>query len=38
MAPTLSKLKQYHNSVVGIVGISAAVWIIVYGKISHRKR
>uniref|UniRef100_A0A0K8TQR6 Putative peroxisomal long-chain acyl-coa transporter abc superfamily protein n=1 Tax=Tabanus bromius TaxID=304241 RepID=A0A0K8TQR6_TABBR len=38
MAPALSKLAQHQNSILGAVGVSAAVWIIVFGKMTHKRR
>lgn len=38
MAPSLSKLAKHQSTIVGVAGMSAAVWIIAYGKFSHRKR
>lgn len=38
MAPNISKLAKYQSSAVCLAGVSAAVWIIVYGKISHSRR
>lgn len=37
MAPTLSKLKQYQSSLICLSGLSAAAWIIIYGKSSNKK-
>lgn len=34
----ISKLAKYQSSAVCLAGVSAAVWIIVYGKISHSRR
>ncbi|XP_037918924.1 ATP-binding cassette sub-family D member 3 [Hermetia illucens] len=38
MAPNFSKLAKHQSAIVGVAGVSAAVWIIAYGKFSHRKR
>lgn len=38
MAPSLSKLAEHRNSVVGLCGISAAIWIIAYGKRNRKSR
>lgn len=38
MAPMLSKLQQYQGSLVCLTGLSAAAWIIIYGKSSNKKR
>ncbi|XP_031622800.1 ATP-binding cassette sub-family D member 3 [Contarinia nasturtii] len=36
MAPTLSKLKQYQSSLICLSGLSAAAWIIIYGKTNRK--
>lgn len=38
MAPALSKLAQHQSAIVGITGISAALWIIAHGKLASKKR
>lgn len=38
MAPVFSKLVQHQSTIVGVTGISAALWIIVYGKMSSKRR
>lgn len=38
MAPSLSKLAKNKSAIVGVTGVSAALWIIAYGKLSHKKR
>lgn len=38
MAPALSKLAQNQSAIVGAAGMTAALWIIAYGKISNNKR
>lgn len=38
MAPSLSKLKEYQSSLICLSGLSAAAWIIIYGKTSNKKR
>ncbi|XP_059223265.1 ATP-binding cassette sub-family D member 3 [Stomoxys calcitrans] len=38
MAPSLSTLRENQNAIVGLTGISAAVWIIAYGKINSKRR
>ncbi|XP_055911026.1 ATP-binding cassette sub-family D member 3 [Eupeodes corollae] len=38
MAPALSKLAQHQSAIVGLTGISAALWIIGHGKMSNKKR
>ncbi|XP_055384994.1 ATP-binding cassette sub-family D member 3 [Condylostylus longicornis] len=38
MAHSLSKLLKNPSSLVGIAGLSAAVWIITYGKISRNRK
>uniref|UniRef100_A0A6B2EGR3 Putative peroxisomal long-chain acyl-coa transporter abc superfamily protein n=1 Tax=Phlebotomus kandelakii TaxID=1109342 RepID=A0A6B2EGR3_9DIPT len=36
MAPSLSKLAQHQNKVLSLIGVSAAVWIILCGQRSNR--
>lgn len=38
MAPSLSKLKEYKSSLICLSGLTAAAWIIIYGKSSNKKR
>lgn len=38
MAPSLSKLKEYQSSLICLSGLSAAAWIIIYGKSTNKKR
>lgn len=38
MAPALSKLRENQNVIVGLTGISAALWIIAYGKMNSKRR
>ncbi|KAI8120416.1 hypothetical protein FF38_01537 [Lucilia cuprina] len=38
MAPALSKLRENQNAIVGLTGISAALWIIGYGKMNSKRR
>lgn len=38
MAPALSKLRENQNAIVGVTGISAALWIIAYGKMNNKRR
>lgn len=38
MAPALSKLRENQNVIVGLTGISAALWIIAYGKSNSKRR
>ncbi|TMW51549.1 hypothetical protein DOY81_003380 [Sarcophaga bullata] len=38
MAPALSKLRENQSAIVGVTGISAALWIIAYGKMSSKRR
>lgn len=38
MAPILSKIQQCQSSLICLTGISAAAWIILYGKTSNKKR
>lgn len=38
MAPALSKLRENQNLIIGLTGISTALWIIVYGKYSYKRR
>ncbi|XP_053948942.1 ATP-binding cassette sub-family D member 3 [Anastrepha ludens] len=38
MAPALSKITQNQSAIVGVAGVSAALWIIAYGKISSKRR
>ncbi|EDV46757.1 ATP-binding cassette sub-family D member 3 [Drosophila erecta] len=38
MAPALSKLANNQSAIVGVAGMTAAVWIIAYGKMSNKKR
>ncbi|XP_004529678.1 ATP-binding cassette sub-family D member 3 [Ceratitis capitata] len=38
MAPALSKIAQNQSAIVGVAGVSAALWIIAYGKMSSKRR
>ncbi|KAH8421347.1 hypothetical protein KR009_002422 [Drosophila setifemur] len=38
MAPALSKLANNQSAIVGVAGMTAALWIIAYGKMSNKKR
>ncbi|KAH8273347.1 hypothetical protein KR018_005304 [Drosophila ironensis] len=38
MAPALSKLANHQSAIVGVAGMTAALWIIAYGKMSNKKR
>ncbi|XP_011177265.1 ATP-binding cassette sub-family D member 3 [Zeugodacus cucurbitae] len=38
MAPALSKITQNQSAIVGVAGVSAALWIIAYGKMSSKRR
>lgn len=38
MAPILSKFQQHQSGFVCLAGLSAAAWIIIYGKSSNQKR
>ncbi|XP_034118477.1 ATP-binding cassette sub-family D member 3 [Drosophila nasuta] len=38
MAPALSKLAHNQSAIVGVAGMTAALWIIAYGKMSNKKR
>ncbi|EDX02077.1 ATP-binding cassette sub-family D member 3 [Drosophila teissieri] len=38
MAPALSKLANNQSAIVGVAGMTAAIWIIAYGKMSNKKR
>lgn len=38
MAPVLSKIRENQNSVLSIIGVSAAAWIILYGRLSRNKK
>lgn len=38
MAPSLSKLAEQKHSIMGIAGLSAAIWIIAYGKFSANNK
>ncbi|KAH8290069.1 hypothetical protein KR044_007029 [Drosophila immigrans] len=38
MAPALSKLAHNQSAIVGAAGMTAALWIIAYGKMSNKKR
>uniref|UniRef100_A0A1B0BQS3 Uncharacterized protein n=1 Tax=Glossina palpalis gambiensis TaxID=67801 RepID=A0A1B0BQS3_9MUSC len=38
MAPALSRLRENQNVIIGLTGVSAALWIIAYGKSSQKHR
>lgn len=38
MAPSLSKLARNQSAIVGVAGVSAALWIIAYGKMNSKRR
>uniref|UniRef100_A0A1A9ZK07 Uncharacterized protein n=1 Tax=Glossina pallidipes TaxID=7398 RepID=A0A1A9ZK07_GLOPL len=38
MAPALSRLRENQNVIIGLTGVSAALWIIAYGKSSQKRR
>lgn len=38
MAQLLSKLQQYQSSLICLSGLTAAAWIIFYGKTSNKNR
>ncbi|XP_067641245.1 ATP-binding cassette sub-family D member 3 [Eurosta solidaginis] len=38
MAPALSKIAQNQSAIVGVAGVSAALWIIAYGKMANKRR
>lgn len=38
MAPVFSKIRENQNGVLSLIGVSAAAWIILYGRLSRNKK